>query len=173
MRLVSLMLALLVVEAAAFAQASTVTGSAEAASGRQSSQQSADSADAQAGEVRPSQTADSPAVFEHPATTRFWLSGQSNIVFQYHPSFPAKYTGVNSMLPVAQHATSRVFTLYTGYELNSTTEFIFDVESAEQLHAAISSLPFFPFLSVDVTPLVPHPSSINPEDNPLLKEGKA
>jgi len=75
--------------------------------------------------------ADEPAtVVEHSSVGRYWISGQANIIFQYHPAFFAKYSGVNSMSPDAQHATSRVFTLYTGYELNKTTEFIFDVESA-------------------------------------------
>ncbi|PTD16810.1 muconolactone Delta-isomerase [Sphingomonas fennica] len=50
---------------------------------------------------------------------------------------------------------------------------IFEVDSPEQLHAAIGSLPFFPFLSVEATPLVAHPSSINPADNPALKEEMA
>ncbi len=94
MRLVSLLLALVMLEPAAFAQASTVTGSADAASGQQSGQESADFAATQAGEGDASQTGDTPAVFEHPATTRFWLSGQSNIIFQYHP-----YLSVPSVFP--------------------------------------------------------------------------
>lgn len=77
-----------------------------------------------------SSDADVVTVFDHPADTRWWLSGQSNTIFQYHPSFPAKYSGVSSMLPEAQHATSRVLTLYTGYELNSHTQVFLDVESA-------------------------------------------
>jgi high affinity Mn2+ porin len=69
-------------------------------------------------------------VFEHPADTRFWLSGQMNIIFQYHPSFPAKYSGANSLKSTAEHATSQVFTLFTGYELTPTTDVILDIESA-------------------------------------------
>jgi len=69
-------------------------------------------------------------VFDHSSRTRYWIAGQANIIFQYHPSFPAKYSGVNSMNREAQRAISRVFTLYTGFELNKYTEFIFDVESA-------------------------------------------
>ncbi|HEV2491713.1 MAG TPA: carbohydrate porin [Terriglobia bacterium] len=125
-RPIFLIAALLLWQLAAFAQASTVTASADDESG----QQSADSAATQTSEDRESQAGDNPAVFAHPATARFWLSGQSNVIFQYHPSFPAKYTGMNSMLPIAQHATSRVFTLYTGYELRRNTEVILDVESA-------------------------------------------
>ena len=69
-------------------------------------------------------------MFPHDSDSRYFLSGQMNFIFQYHPDFSAKYSGVNSMSSAAEHATSRVFTLYTGYELNKTTEFIFDVESA-------------------------------------------
>lgn len=73
---------------------------------------------------------DATTVVAHSATSRYWISGQANVIFQYHPAFFAKYSGVNSFSPEAQHAISRVFTLYTGYALNKTTEFIFDVESA-------------------------------------------
>ena len=95
-------------------------------------------AQAQAGDTdadpRAVATPESPpenqTVFEHLADARYWLSGQSNIIFQYHSSFPAKYSGVNSLQPFAQHATSRVFTLYTGYAIGERTEVILDVESA-------------------------------------------
>ncbi|HLW78216.1 MAG TPA: carbohydrate porin [Terriglobia bacterium] len=123
--------ALLLWQLAAFSQASTPTSVADAPSAEQSGQQSSDSAATQqTTEDQDSQPGDSPFMFEHPATARYWLSGQSNIISQYHPSFPAKYSGVNSMLPIAQHATSRVFTLYTGYEVGQHTEVILDVESA-------------------------------------------
>ena len=36
-------------------------------------------------------------MFEHPDTTRFWLSGQVNIIVQYHPPFHAAYSGPNSL----------------------------------------------------------------------------
>ena len=42
---------------------------------------------------------------------------------------------------------------------------VFDVEDHQELHEILSALPFFPFLSTDVTPLVPHPSAINPGDD--------
>lgn len=38
---------------------------------------------------------------------------------------------------------------------------VFDVESAEELHELLSSLPLFPFLDIEVTPLVRHPSAID------------
>ncbi|WP_312974750.1 muconolactone Delta-isomerase [Stutzerimonas nitrititolerans] len=37
---------------------------------------------------------------------------------------------------------------------------IFDVESNDELHALLSSLPLFPFMTMQVTPLAKHPSSI-------------
>ena len=37
---------------------------------------------------------------------------------------------------------------------------VFDVESHDELHAIISSLPLFPFMEVHVTPLAQHPSAI-------------
>ena len=69
-------------------------------------------------------------VLNHSSADRFWISGQANIIFQWHPSFPAKYSGPNSLQADAENATSNVLTLYTGYEINKTTELVFDVESA-------------------------------------------
>ena len=37
---------------------------------------------------------------------------------------------------------------------------IFDVESHDELHAILTSLPLFPFMTMKVTPSVPPPSSI-------------
>jgi len=68
-------------------------------------------------------------VFSHSDTSPFWLSGQANIIFQAHPDFFALYSGTNSLRAEAEHATSRVFTLYTGVRLKNT-ELLFDVESA-------------------------------------------
>ncbi|MGH9710693.1 MAG: carbohydrate porin, partial [Candidatus Acidiferrales bacterium] len=69
-------------------------------------------------------------MFPHSGSTRWWISGQGNIVFQWHPSFPSKYSGPNSLSAPAQSATSRVFTLYTGYELTDTTEVFADIEDS-------------------------------------------
>ncbi|MEW6639263.1 MAG: muconolactone Delta-isomerase [Pseudomonadota bacterium] len=41
---------------------------------------------------------------------------------------------------------------------------IFDVESNEALHDILSTLPLFPFMRVNVTPLCRHPSSIHADD---------
>lgn len=37
---------------------------------------------------------------------------------------------------------------------------IFDVESHDELHALLSTLPLFPFMEIEVTPLARHPSAI-------------
>jgi len=69
-------------------------------------------------------------IFPHSESSRYWISGQANIIFQWHPTFPAKYSGPNSLTPQAQSATTHVFTLYTGYELTRTTEVFADGEDA-------------------------------------------
>jgi hypothetical protein len=69
-------------------------------------------------------------VFPHSETARWWVSGQVNIVFQAHPDFHALYSGPNSLSSRGEHATSRVLTLYTGYQLSKQTEALFDLESA-------------------------------------------
>lgn len=74
---------------------------------------------------------DDPAtLFPHSNTSRYWISGQSNTVFQAHPAFHAKYTGPNSLLPRGEYKTSLVETLYLGFQASKNTELIFDVESA-------------------------------------------
>lgn len=76
--------------------------------------------------------ADEPAVtmFPHSQTAPYWISGQDNIIFQWHPAFDAKYSGPNSLSPLGEHATSNVSTLYLGYALTHTTEVFFDLEEA-------------------------------------------
>jgi high affinity Mn2+ porin len=73
---------------------------------------------------------DESTIFEHSQTSRFWVSGQINVILQWHPSFSAKYSGDNSLRARGENATSRVLTLYTGVQLTKTTEILVDVESA-------------------------------------------
>lgn len=70
------------------------------------------------------------AMFPHFKDTRFWLSGQANFIFQTHPEFDAPYSGPHSLMPHYEKATSRLLTLYTGYRLNNSTEFLVDIEEA-------------------------------------------
>jgi high affinity Mn2+ porin len=69
-------------------------------------------------------------MFPHSDSTRYWISGQANIIFQWHPAFTSPYSGPNSLSAPAQSSTSHVFTIYTGYELSNTTEVFFDLEDS-------------------------------------------
>jgi high affinity Mn2+ porin len=60
----------------------------------------------------------------------WWVSGQVNVIYQWHPAFQAAYTGPNSLHPVREDATSLVATLYTGVRAGSRTEILLDLESA-------------------------------------------
>jgi high affinity Mn2+ porin len=70
-------------------------------------------------------------LFPHPRSERYWISAQDNILFQYHPSFSARYSGPNSLHAHAENATSNVGTLYLGYAPQKNTELYFDIESAD------------------------------------------
>ena len=61
---------------------------------------------------------------------RFWISAQANFIRQQHPAFYASYSGPNSFLPAKEHATSRVETLYTGFQITQKLEILADIESA-------------------------------------------
>jgi muconolactone D-isomerase len=41
---------------------------------------------------------------------------------------------------------------------------IFDAETVQELHDLVSTLPLFPFMRIEVTPLCRHPSSIREDD---------
>lgn len=74
--------------------------------------------------------AGTPAMFPHSDDTPWWVSAQANFIFQAHGSFPAQYSGRNSLHAYSETAVSRVVTVYLGYELNKNTEFILDPEEA-------------------------------------------
>jgi high affinity Mn2+ porin len=78
----------------------------------------------------PPADADPESMVPHFKDTRYWLSGQTNFIFQTHPDFHAGYSGKNSLSPHYEKATSRVMTLYTGVRLNNSTEIIVDIEEA-------------------------------------------
>ncbi len=77
-----------------------------------------------------SDSGDILTVFPHSDTAPYWISGQANVILQWHPRFRAKYTGPNSLTPWPQSATTHILTLFTGYELTHTTEVFADVEYA-------------------------------------------
>ncbi len=68
--------------------------------------------------------------FEHSDTAKWWVSGQANFVFQAHGDFYAAYSGQNSLKDTSEHATSRVLTLFTGYEFTPNSILYLDVEEA-------------------------------------------
>jgi high affinity Mn2+ porin len=93
---------------------------------------------------------DSPTtMFPHSESSRFWVSGQANIVLQWHPSFAAKYSGPNSFRSQGENATSRTYTLYTGLDLTHSTEILVDVESAGG-HGISDALGLAGFTNLDV-----------------------
>lgn len=73
---------------------------------------------------------DPETIFPHSDTSRWWLSGQINVIAQGHGNFPALYTGVKSLNPQSEIGASRIFTLYTAARLNHSSDIVFDLEEA-------------------------------------------
>ena len=69
-------------------------------------------------------------MFPHSETARWWVSGQDNIISQWHPSFDAKYSGPNSVRTPGEHAVSNIATLFTGFQLTNTAEIFMHFEAA-------------------------------------------
>ncbi|HVP65400.1 MAG TPA: carbohydrate porin [candidate division Zixibacteria bacterium] len=67
-------------------------------------------------------------LFPHSETAPWWISGQVNVIFQAHPDFSAKYSGPNSLHDKGENASSRVLTLYLGFQPAKGQEFLLDVE---------------------------------------------
>jgi high affinity Mn2+ porin len=74
-----------------------------------------------------------PTMFPHPAEGRYWVSGQMNFILQANAPFYAPYSGPQSLRPVLETTSSRVLTLYTGYQLSNSIEVLADAESASGL----------------------------------------
>jgi hypothetical protein len=95
----------------------------------------AGSAAAQATDAAPqAQAPADPAMFPHPDTTRYFITGQANIIFQAHGPFHSPYEGTNSLLARGEYKPSLVGTLFMGFELVRNParhlEAIYDEESA-------------------------------------------
>jgi high affinity Mn2+ porin len=73
---------------------------------------------------------DTESMLPHFKSTRFWLSGQANFIFQTHPEFPALYSGPHSLSPHYEKATSRVLTMFGGFRFNNSFEFVGALEEA-------------------------------------------
>lgn len=69
-------------------------------------------------------------VFPHSESSPFWISGQANVILQWHPDFHSPYEGPHSLRAAGENAISRVFTLYLGARLTDYAEVLFDFESA-------------------------------------------
>ncbi len=71
----------------------------------------------------------------HPENSRYWLSGQANIIFQGRTPFHSLYEGPNSFRNSAEYKTSMVGTLYAAmratHSIRNNTDLIFDLEAAE------------------------------------------
>jgi high affinity Mn2+ porin len=90
-----------------------------------------------------------PIMFPHQEWSRLWLSGQANIISQWHPTFTSPYQGPHSLSPEAQDATSHVFTLFTGLRLSGSTELLCDVQETGG-HGIGEALGLAGFTNLDV-----------------------
>jgi len=73
-------------------------------------------------------TSGTETVFAHSDTLPWWLSAQSNTIFQWHPRFHADYSGPNSLARTSDEAVTEVATLYGGLEISPYLEAIADFE---------------------------------------------
>ncbi len=73
-------------------------------------------------------------MFPHPEGSRYWISGQANVIFQGRLPFHSSYQGPNSFRNSAEYKTSMVETLYTAVRptrsVRYNTDLILDFESA-------------------------------------------
>jgi len=69
-------------------------------------------------------------MFPHAARGGWWLSGQLNLISQWHGRFRSPYEGDNSLRSAPEQALSRVRTIYAGVALPHHTEVLVDIESA-------------------------------------------
>ena len=73
-------------------------------------------------------------VFPHSETSRFYIAGQANIIFQAHGPFHSPYEGTNSLLARGEYKPSLLGTLYLGAQLRrdpkTETDALFNLESA-------------------------------------------
>jgi high affinity Mn2+ porin len=71
-----------------------------------------------------------PSEVEDSFWSRFWVSAQANFIRQQHGDFYSAYSGPNSFSADKEHATSRVETLFTGFQITKNLEILTDIESA-------------------------------------------
>ena len=66
----------------------------------------------------------------HDGPQPYWIGAEINSIFQWHPSFPAKYSGPNSLLSNDEWAISGLMTAFGAYRPWKLTEIIVDFEMA-------------------------------------------
>jgi hypothetical protein len=70
----------------------------------------------------------------HPEGSRYWISGQANIIFQGNLPFHSTYEGTNSFRNAAEYKTSLIGTAFTALRptrsIRYNTDLILDMESA-------------------------------------------
>ena len=88
-------------------------------------------------------------MFPHADTSRWWVSGQINIIPQGHGDFPALYTGANSLNPKSEIRASRIFTLYTAVRLTNLSDIVVDLEEASG-NGISNSLGLAGYTNIDV-----------------------
>lgn len=106
---------------------------------------------------------------QHEFWGRVWLSGQANIIEQGHGGFRALFSGPNSLRNNAEHAASRIFTLYTAARLSDRSDVVFHLEEASGLGLS-NSLGLAGYTNIDVVrvPGEGSPLSIAPYTARLL-----
>ncbi|MGA9671767.1 MAG: carbohydrate porin [Terracidiphilus sp.] len=74
------------------------------------------------------------AMLSHPDNSKWWLSGQANVILQGDLPLHSPYQGTNSFIGRGEYKTSLVGTLYTAWRptrsIRYATDFVFDIESA-------------------------------------------
>ena len=91
----------------------------------------------------------SGTLFDHSSNGRLWISGQINLIAQFHGRFRSSYAGINSLRAEPEHALSRVWTLYTGARVTRHVQLLLDVESAGG-HGLSDALGLAGFTNLDV-----------------------
>jgi high affinity Mn2+ porin len=130
-KLMSVAIALILSAGAGVAQSSPAAAPAPPCPPNQSCSTNAGAADAASSSETTAPAADAPlTMWQHSQSSRFWISGQSNIIFQAHPAFHAPYSGANSLRPRGEYKTSLLGTLYLGVQLTHNFELLFDEESS-------------------------------------------
>ncbi len=75
-----------------------------------------------------------PTMFPHSESSRYYIAGQANIIFQAHGPFHSPYEGEHSLLGRGEYKTSLLGTLFLGAQLRrdpkTETDVIFNLESA-------------------------------------------